>query len=154
MDTVQINWAKGAIRFDEISTSKEPYLDKEGFYAILGATFYSESKSWKDFKLLYIGQAFNQTLRQRIPQDHPGYECVSEYRKKNRRDIIVMVGIIGQAEAQRITQQLFDDVECCLIYCNQPFCNVKCKDSYTGRDLQVINTGDFSPLKEKCACSP
>jgi len=64
MDTVQINWAKGVIRFDTISQSENPYLDRGGFYAILGAKFDNASSTWKEIKLLYIGQAFDQTLRE------------------------------------------------------------------------------------------
>ncbi len=153
MDTVQINWAQGVIRFSQISESKEENLDKTGFYAILGARFHAESRSWKELKLLYIGQAFDQTLRQRIPQEHPGYDCVLEYPKKNPgTEIVVMLGVIEKSNFDRLTQQLFDDVECCMIYSNQPLCNVKCKETYTGRGAMIISTGDFTPLKENCAC--
>jgi len=64
-----------------------------------------------------------------------------------------MVGVVEKTNVQRVTQELFDDTECCLIFCNQPMCNVKCKEAYTGRALEVINTGDFTPLKEKSSCS-
>ena len=31
--------------------------------------------------------------------------------------------------------------------------NTTRKESYSGRYLLVINTGDYKPLKEKCTCS-
>lgn len=154
MDTVQINWTEGVIRFNMISQSGNKYLDKNGFYCLLGARFDSESETWKDYKLLYIGQAFDQTLRERIPQDHTGYKCVFEYPNKNPgTGIVVMVGTVEKTNIQKITQDLFNDAECCLIFRNQSTCNEKCKENYSGRELQVINTGDFSPLKQECTCS-
>ncbi|GHU74697.1 hypothetical protein FACS189450_15310 [Spirochaetia bacterium] len=47
------------------------------------------------------------------------------------------------------TQGLFDDIEACLIYDNQPVANTINKDSYTGRSIIVTNTGGFYPLNEK-----
>ena len=144
------------MRFDQIKTFTHDKwnLDKKGFYAILGGPFDSTSSSWKNLVLLYIGQAFAQTLRERISQKHPAYDCVFEYQKKHPSvDIIVKIGFVEKSTVQALTQQLFDDVECCLTYCNQPLCNTTCKESYTGRDLQVINMGDYTSLREKCFCS-
>lgn len=154
MDTVQIKWIEGVIQFNAISEFKHQYLDKKGFYALLGARFNKETDRWEEIKLLYIGQAFDQTLRERIPQEHPAYKCVFEYTKKNPgKQIAVMLGIIEKSSVQKLTQELFNDVECCLISWNQPTCNTQCKESYTGRELQVTNTGGFTPLKEKSTCS-
>jgi len=152
MDQVQIKWFNN-IPFKTISQSENKHLDKKGFYALLGARYDKDSKNWKVI-LLYIGQAFDQTLRNRIPQDHPGYECVYDYIKKNPgKEIRVMIGIIEKTNLEKITQTLFDAIECCLIFCNQPKCNTQCKESYTGRDLQVTNTGAYIPLKPKCTCT-
>ena len=156
MDTVYINWVQGVVPFHQIKDFRHKTydLDRNGFYAILGGTYDSRSRGWKNLKLLYIGQAFDQTLRERIPQEHPAYQCVFEYRKRHSGvDILVKIGFIEKSTVERSTQQLFDDIECCLIFCNQPLCNTTCKESYSGRDLQVINVGHYRRLKEKCTCS-
>jgi hypothetical protein len=151
MDTIQIKWVNN-IPFDNIGENENKYLGMNGFYALLGARYDENDKTWK-VTLLYIGQAFDQTFRERIPQDHPAYKCVFDYIKKNpEKEIRVMVGVIEKTDIEKTTQALFDDVECCLIYCNQPICNEQCKESYIGRDLQVVNTGSFIPLKENCTC--
>lgn len=154
MDTVNIKWDDGVTQFDQIKDSKRTNLDKSGFYAILGATSDVGSKSWKGLKLLYIGQAFDQTLRERIPQEHDAYKCVYDYRKNHSgTDLVVMIGLIEESTLEKQTRQIFNDIECCLIFCNKPTCNTTCQESYSGRDLQVINAGDYTPLKEKCSCS-
>lgn len=154
MDTVHIDWDETVIRFKNVKDSKRPKLDKKGFYAILGAVFNTKTKKWGTLKLLYIGQAFDQNLRERVPQEHPAYECVFNYQKKHSSvDIVVMLGTIKKSTVQKSTQQLFNDIECCLILCNQPLCNTSCKDSYSGRDLKVINAGHPFPLKKECSCS-
>jgi hypothetical protein len=152
MDTIQIKWIN-KMRFDNISEDENKSLDMNGFYALLGARYNENEKIWK-VTLLYVGQAFDQTFRERIPQDHPAYRCVFDWIKKNLgNEIRVMVGVIEKTSVEKRTQALFDDVECCLILRNQPVCNEQCKESYKGRDLQVINTGDFIPLKDKSSCS-
>jgi len=55
----------------------------------------------------------------------------------------------------KITQELFDDIECCLIYKNKPLCNTDCVNKYNSklrREIQIINHGNRSPLKENCRC--
>jgi len=154
MDTVNIKWDDTVTQFDRIKDSKKTKLDKSGFYAILGATFNESSKKYESLKLLYIGQAFDQTLRERIPQEHDAYKCVYDYKKNHSgTDIVVMIGLIEESSLEKQTQQIFSDIECCLIFCNKPTCNTTCQESYSGRNLQVTNTGDYTPLKEKCSCS-
>lgn len=154
MNSVYINWGKGVIPFSQIQDFGLARLDKTGFYAIIGGIHNADTNKWGNLKLLYIGQAFDQTLRERIHQDHPAYECVFQYRREHSgTDLVVLIGIIKERTVERLTQQLFDNVECCLILCNQPLCNTNCKESYSGRDLQVINTGSIPPLKERCVCS-
>jgi hypothetical protein len=151
-DTVNINWVKGVVPFHQIPefNHKDYDLDKNGFYAILAGK--RKTTGWVELELLYIGQAFDQTLRERIPQEHDAYKCVFDYQQDSDKDILVKIGYIKESTVQKTTQ-LFDDVECCLIYCNQPLCNTLCKEKYTGRDLHIINTGSYRPLKEECYCS-
>lgn len=154
MDTVHINWYEVVTRINWIKDSKRTELDKKGFYAILGATHNAKSNKWENIKLLYIGQAFDQTLRERIPQEHEAYKCVFKYQKDHSGvGIVVMVGIIKNPSVQKLTQQLFDDTECCLVFHNKPLCNTTCKESYSGRDIKVINIGHPYPLEKESTCS-
>ena len=129
-------------------------MDDNGFYAILGANYDKTKNQWIDFDLLYMGQVFDQTLRQRISQPHDAYTCVNANTKKTQKTAIIMVGVIKETSVERITQEFVNDVECCLIYSNQPLCNDKCKEEYTGRSLEITNTEGYYPLKETSSCSP
>ena len=153
MDTATINWAKGVITWDHLGSSSESYLKEAGFYAILAGTLNPTTKQYEQIKLLYIGQAYEQTLGECIPQPHAGYECINAYAQKNpSAKILVMVGVLTQTNRENITQQFFNDIECCLIFRNQPLCNTLCEDSYSGRNLSITNTGDFNPLAQSCVC--
>lgn len=154
MDTVHIDWDEIVIRFNNVGDSKRPKLDEKGFYAVLGAVYNPKTDKWGNIKLLYIGQAFDQTLRERIPQEHPAYACVFDYQRRHSGVcIVVMLGTVEKSTVAKLTQQLLNDIECCLIFCNQPLCNTSCEESYSGRDLKVINTGHSYPLKKECSCS-
>jgi len=154
MDTVHIDWDELVIRFNLVKDSKHSKLDMKGFYAVLGAVYDPKKKKWGNIKLLYIGQASDQTLRERIPQEHPAYECVFNYQKKHSEiGIVVMLGTIKKSTFKRHTQHVFNNIKCCLVLCNQPLCNTSCKEFYSGRDLKVINTGYPYPLNKECSCS-
>jgi len=154
LDSVTVEWTQTADTFANIDKSKLPHLDEKGLYAILGAVFDKPQNQWTKFNLLYIGQAFDQTLRVRIPQPHDAYACFDENLKKTTKTAIVMVGIVTQASVKPITQSLFDDVECCLIHSNQPLCNTDCKAEYKGRPLKITNTEGYPPLKPASECAP
>jgi len=155
MDIVGITWARGFIRWSEVPTSKMRELDSPGLYGVLIAKYDPVAKTWSGYKLLYIGQSFDQPLRIRIPQPHEAYACVQASLKNNPSyEVVVMIGIITSSSTQSITQSLMNDVECCLINSNQPPCNAQCKDTYVGRDLQVTNAGDFAPLRKDSICKP
>jgi hypothetical protein len=155
LTTVTIDWREKVSTFESISNaaSKLPHLDEKGFYAILGATFAESGNKpgWINYKLLYIGQAFDQTLRKRIPQGHDAYKCVNEQLEKSGKTAIVMVGFVTRCSAT-VTSDLFDDIECCLIHTNQPFCNTECRDEYNGRPIRITNTGGYQPLRETSSC--
>jgi len=156
LDTIHIDWGKGVIRFSDVENFKSSRLDGKGFYALLGAVYNPKTEEWGAIKLLYIGQAFEQTLRTRIRQEHPAYECVFDYKKKHsssKVDIVVMLGVVQSSTVKKLTQQLFNDIECCLVHKNKPLCNTSCKELYSGRDLKIINVGSFYPLTKEHECS-
>jgi hypothetical protein len=64
-----------------------------------------------------------------------------------------MAGIVTHASVQRLSQDFVDDVECCLIYSNQPLCDQKCKEEYTGRSIKITNVdGTYIPVKRLSQC--
>ena len=150
MDKVTINWSEGCIRYEQLSNSNHEYLDEYGFYAILTGVYDKEENTNKSIKLQYIGKAYEQKIRKRVMQEHTAYECIKKHLKENPgRNVLVMTGKIVKSSLGKITRQLVDDTEACLIYTNQPSCNAMFKNSYEGRAIEIINTGDYSPLKEK-----
>ena len=81
------------------------------------------TRKWVDIKLLYIGKAFNQTIRKRLPQDHSAFDCIEEFfedEDNQDMDLVVMIGTLVSSTLQRVTKQLFDDIEACLIFRNLP----------------------------------
>jgi len=154
LDAFTVHWTQSVDTLQAIasSTTKLPNLDNNGFYALLGGRWNDTTKKWSDLELLYIGQAFDQTLRTRILQPHDAYTCIEAQLEKTGKTAIVMVGVVTQASVQRLTQDVIDDLECCLIYSNQPLCNERCKDTYSGREITITNIGGNFPLKASSAC--
>jgi hypothetical protein len=154
MDAVEVDW-KNTISWDGLETSNNPYLDRHGFYVLFAGKWDASESQWVNINLLYVGKAYDQTLRKRIKQPHQGYDCVSKWLSENPGyTLLVMVGVITRAPGGHVSNQLVDDAECCLIFTNQPHCNELCKGSYTGRDLLIANTGSYLPLKQSSRCSP
>lgn len=149
-DHAVVDWSN-AFTIDELDE-----LDHEitaHFYALVAATLDPVRKMWTNLDLLYIGLAYHQHVAIRVSQDHTAYSCVNGHMRAHpKKRLIVMAGTIVRASLERISQQFVHDVECCLIYCNQPKCNVACKGSYARRALVVENTGDYVPLHESCDC--
>lgn len=154
MENITLKWSKEYISINFISQSKDEYLDEKGFYAFIAGKH--KEKKLENPKLLYIGQAYEQTLRVRIPQDHKKAEkCINKYLKDNPDTTVwVQTGIITESDVKTRTQPLYDDIECCLIFTNQPKCNTHCMDNYDGREIKITNTGLYGILKKTSSCAP
>ncbi|GMO51904.1 MAG: hypothetical protein Ta2G_09640 [Termitinemataceae bacterium] len=153
MDNATINWFQGMIKLSDIKESRDKNLDKHGFYVILTGKFDPPSGQYTDIKLQYIGQAYKQTIRVRILQEHDAYTEIAKYLKKNIGfELLVMSGTIATSSLAKLTYQFIDDVEACLIFDNQPLCNTRNMDSYNGRNITVNNTGDYLPLQQVSIC--
>lgn len=149
MDKVKIEWGPNVVALDKVAESNLAHLDESGFYAILSANLVqADDRRWGNFDLLYIGQAYDQTLRERLVQPHDAYSHISAENKKTGKTAVVMVGIITAVSTAKLTQDLVDDIEHCLIYSNQPLCNDANKREYKGRSLQITNSEGCFPLKE------
>lgn len=150
MESVTINWEKGVIEYSTVEASGAKKLGYIGFYAILGGIYNQSKKMYLNITLLYIGQAYEQSLKKRIPQPHPS---INKWLK-NHSEYTPLVMIGHRKVVGKISQALYDDIECCLIYDNQPLCNDKCKERYssTGREITITNDGDYTPLKRVSVC--
>ena len=99
MDTVEITWDNGFIPLVDVGTMKNSKLDSNGFYAILIAKKLENGK-WSNYTLLYIGQAFDQTLRQRIQQPHDAGQCINSWINSNPTfALVVMIGLITRFQS-------------------------------------------------------
>lgn len=151
--SVTLNWSKGVIQFKDIDGDYKS-LNQNGFYAILGGKRDQATEKWTGIRLLYIGQAYEQTIRERVKQSHDAYTCMQKYFQDNvGYNPLIRTGVISSCSQDSVTQSLFDDVEACLIHSNKPRCNTLSKHSYAGRTIMITNTGGYTPLLETCSCS-
>lgn len=142
---------------NKISSFRVNYLNQEGYYMFtLGTPSPTDSTKHTRKELSYIGKAFGQTLLQRIPQRNgheTAFQCIIQRGKGYT--LYIGLGVITENTLQNHTDQLHDDIECCLIFNNQPTCNDTCKDAYNSelrREISITNTGSYQPLKENTLC--
>jgi hypothetical protein len=88
LDTVEISWESGFVRLADVGTWKSAKLDQRGFYAILISVFDKPNDQWKNFRLLYIGKAYDQTIRQRLGQTRIADPCIASWIKANPGTLI------------------------------------------------------------------
>lgn len=120
MYTVSIEWLN--IKYDKLSSYEDAYF----YMSLKGRT------------LLYIGIAFKQDIVKEVNNTLRAFKVKGD-------TITIGLGYISYTTYKRITEQIVKDVECLLIFKNQPLWNTQCKSSYTGRpDLKVIS--HFCPL--------
>ena len=140
MAKVRITWTTKASRLSNIDNSKLDYLDGKGFYAIYACVYNKDKNSITPKKLLYIGQAFEQTIRERLKQPHDADACMKkEKQNEPNSGLWFKTGVITKNDQEKVTQQLFNDVECCMIYVNKPKCNTLCMETYEGGAIEVTH---------------
>lgn len=149
VDWAVVDWSDRTYRFDKIDS-----IDEDGhFYAIMSGLPGKRRGDWEDTKLLYVGVAFRQHVVTRMKQDHSAYSSIVRYIATNRkRDLLVMIGGVLEHSAQRLRREFVEHIESLLIFRNKPRFNVRSTGDYRGRDLVVINSGYFEPLKRTSAC--
>ena len=151
MAKVRITWTTNASRLSNIDTSKLDYLDGKGFYAIYACVYNKDRNSITPKKLLYIGQAFEQTIRERLKQPHDADACMKkEKQNEPNSGLWFKTGVITKNDQEKVTQQLFNDVECCMIYVNKPKCNTLCMETYEGGAIEVTHGGARMITNSSC----
>lgn len=116
MEQVIIMWKQ--VNIEEILYHEDVY-----FYAFGGE------------ELLYIGIAFYQDVNDEIKQSLRSFNL-------DPYNTLIWIGFIEDKTFNRDTKQIIRDIECLLIYVNQPEFNTQCKENYTGRDnLMILSEG-------------
>jgi len=153
MAVVTLTWGAGVQELSMIGASALDYLDGPGFYAILGANRDVSGTFLVEMKVLYIGHAFGESLREEISRENAENGRIAEFLNQNPGyEPVVMVGAVTHSD-DSVDRGLFQDIQCCLVHANQPSYNDGCRDAYTGRDIEIINTGDFYPIEEQSVAS-
>jgi mannitol-1-phosphate/altronate dehydrogenase len=149
MDYVTIEWSSTVIPCSNIQNANNGYLDSDGLYMVLTGKPDNSGHKYVDISLQYIGQAYDQTIRERVQQEHDAYTQIKKFLSTNKGyKVLIRPGIITDISQKRKSKELVDDVEACLIFYNQPITNTVHKDSYSGRDITITNCGKYFPLEE------
>jgi hypothetical protein len=126
MDSVIITWSS---------------TNNDGLKCIDDHKFYAFSKNGV---LLYIGIAHKQHVVAEINQTINRLGLVSI-----RHELTIWYGNVTYSSYQRISESLVYDVECLLIFKNQPQLNTQCKKSYTGRENLKVTCVNMSLLMKQ-----
>ncbi len=149
MDRATITWDDEVLRLVDLATSEHPLLGERGYFALVSARLDEAADVWRDLELLYIGQAFHESLRERIAalgDDHAVVEAAAAER--SGAEVIAMIGVMTDSSLGRITQGFWVDVESCLVARNRPRCNAAV-EAYTGRKISLLNDGAREPLQAR-----
>ena len=152
MVRVKITWSEKITPLTYIPKSKIRYMDEKGFYAIYLGVPSEKPLQTTLKKLLYIGQAYDQTIRKRSQQPHDDADkCMkSENEKEPGSNLYIKSGIITENDQDGISQELFNDVECCMIYTNKPACNQKCMKEYVGGEIIISHVNARKITDSSC----
>jgi len=100
-----------------------------------------------NFELVYIGQAYRQSIARRLKTHHKIETIVEETPKKKM--VFVKFGTVILPEGRRISHELVTDIENALIYWHEPKYNDTSYASYNGRPIHIINQGKYEPLEKE-----
>ena len=151
MDQVKLTWH--IIREENLDENRILDLTK-AVYMYVCARWDASKDVWiidADKPPLYIGQVYDRIVRDRL-KEHLNDEIRDCMEKRCDETILIKVAEVEPVTMNYVTQELLSDIECCLICKTQSTCNTRCKESYTGRDLEISNEGKKLPLQEKYVC--
>lgn len=122
----------------------DPYDDYPDVYFYM---LYDKRKR----KVIYIGQAYYQSLRRRALQHVRGdlLDWIRRSKSIHVADVAMKVAEITSMNQQRVSKKIIDDIESLMIIVVQPPGNIQSTRTYYGRDLQIENTGKYSPLPKR-----
>lgn len=100
-------------------------------------------------KVIYIGQAYYQSPRRRVSQHGDLLDWIRRSKSIHVADVRMKVAEITSMNQQRVSKEIIDDIESLMIIVVQPPGNIQSTRTYYGRDLQIENTGKYSPLPRR-----
>ncbi len=147
MEQVALEW-HGPFPVGENGWAAHDLMDETmGIYLFLDSSWDDERQRWFGHELLRVGLTFDQSFADRLSQYK--YDDVGRWLARNARgNLTVKVARVAPIDQGRITYPLVADIENLLIAALQPPGNIQGTRSYTGRELEIINSRKFSPLPE------
>lgn len=148
-DFAEIQWSPILTPYSMVRAGIDTYFNQRGFYLFLTGKYDPSDRKYHDVKLQYIGKAYSQTIRERVPQGHDAFVKINKYLKDNPGyEVLVKPGVIKETSQEKMTSEFFDDIEAYLIFTNKPPANTLNIEGYSGRDIIIKNLGDYAPLEE------
>ena len=154
-NAVRVNWKSSVYTKNQIENE-----DLEGYHLYSMITMKKVKSGGitleiRDTDVLYIGMTHKQDVGTRIVQPHKEAQTkidnfMNQASNKNKPIRYIIGKIISFDED--ITEDFIRDVECCLIFRNQPVGNDKCKESYPRGSIIIQNEGYFTPLRNTSQC--
>lgn len=130
----------------------DPDLDRKGFWFLVSAAETPDEEVEIE-ELLFIGSSYNTDLRDRIPDRRLKNVYRDVMAEARNNELYFAYGYIGDISTASPPRKLITDLECALVFQNEPICNNRCQDRYTseeGSEFLVTNVGDFFPLEANC----
>jgi hypothetical protein len=146
METAWLEW-HGPFVVSRLTDYTDRHLDYDaGVYILLSSE--QLEHGWGNYGLLYVGMVYGRTFRTRIPEhaSGDGDEPWLWIQQHLENELTVKVATVTPEEGRNITESLVRDIENLLLFQLDPPANVRGVETYTGRELRVINEGRFSPL--------
>ncbi len=125
-----------------ISENDSPLLEERGFFMFLAGQVIPEEK----LSIALIEGTFDHSIKEKILKKKGHlreYKCI--YKNHKNENLYLKVGIIEELN-EKDSEELYKAIECKYIEKINPNCNEPCK---TEKDIEIINSGEYSPLKEK-----
>jgi hypothetical protein len=146
VETVWLGWY-GPFRFSAINNYDNRCLDSDaGVYIFLDSE--RSENGWGNYDLLYVGMVYGRTFRKRVPEHAIGNgdEPWHWVQGNLEGELTVKVASMILEEGRNITESLVRDIENLLLFRLDPPANVQGVETYTGRELTIINERRFNPL--------
>lgn len=146
LETVWLGW-HGPFIASKVTDYDNQNLDVDaGVYILLDSR--RTETGWGGYKLLYVGMVYGRTFRSRIPEHtwSGGDEAWQWIEQHHEGEVTAKVASVTPQEGRNITESLVRDIENLLLFELDPPANVQGVETYTGRELRIINEGRYLPL--------
>jgi len=157
MTKIIIDWSEWIENTSySIENSKNDYFDlTEAVYMYVHAEKQPDNIYMPGKQPLYIGQVYkrqnNETVKDRI-YEHFNDQLPEYFERNCAYTVFIKIGKIILQNSETISQELIENIECCLINTNQPLCEIEeNKVNYHGDSICIENIGKYRPLAHICA---